>query len=174
MKQHAKMDMTKALGDGMLAVLRGLTACVGQDELKFEQAIGQGGSVFLGTVLDKYKFVTVNLERNVIGAAGAASLSAALPGCAALQTLDLHFNDIGDSGAASLSAALPGCAALQTLDLGSNRIGAAGAASLSAALPGCAALQTLILQYNGIGKERSPANLTLRYQSNNLQYSTCT
>ena len=61
-KQHAKLEMTKELGDGMLAVLRGLTACVGQDELKFEQQIGQGGAVFLGTVLDKYKFVTVNLK----------------------------------------------------------------------------------------------------------------
>ena len=86
-----------------------------------------------------------------IGGAGAASLSAALPGFTALQTLDLRGIYIGDAGAASLSAALPGCTALQTLDLEANRIGPAGAASLSAALPGCAALQTLTLGGNDIG-----------------------
>ena len=102
----------------------------------------------------------INLSCNSIGDAGAASLSAALPGFAALQTLVLGGNSIGATGAASLSTALPGCATLQTLHLGDNNIGAEGASSLSAALPGCAALQTLILQYNGIGKERSPANLT--------------
>ena len=90
----------------------------------------------------------INLNNCHIGAEGAASLSSALPGCAALLRLNLELNDIGDAGAASLSAALPGCAALQTLYLSDNDIGAAGAASLSAALPGCAALQTLDLTSN--------------------------
>ena len=93
----------------------------------------------------------INLDDRCIGAAGAACLSAALPGCAALQTLDLAFNNISAAGTASLSAALPGCSALQTLELGLNSIGAAGAASLSAALPNCTTLQTLRLGSNDIG-----------------------
>ena len=36
------------------------------------------------------------MGNNHNGAAGAASLSAALPGCAALQTLILQYNGIGE------------------------------------------------------------------------------
>ena len=48
---------------------------------------------------------TLNLDSNRIGAAGAASLSAALPGCTALETLHLGSNGIDEEGAASLKSA---------------------------------------------------------------------
>lgn len=47
-----------------------------------------------------------------------------------LKTLDLGGNNITEKGAESLSAALKGHAALETLELGSNPLGAAGTQKL--------------------------------------------
>ena len=65
-----------------------------------------------------------------MGAAGAASLAAALENNATLQTLGLGRDEVGAAGAASLASALEKNATLQVLNLGDNEVGDAGAASL--------------------------------------------
>jgi len=121
-------------GDGKSHFLHHLNGCNGK--------LGVGS---LGAITE------LNLVRNGVGDAGAASLASALEKNVTLQRLNLGGNDVGDAGAASLASALEKNATLQTLELGGNGVGDAGAASLASALEKNATLQRLNLYGNGVG-----------------------
>jgi len=99
---------------------------------------------------------TLDLNRNLIGDAGACALAEALP--RALTALKLANNSIGDAGSRALSKALP--RALKELDLGNNLIGAAGMRALAEALPRAPALKELILDGDPIGAAAKTALCT--------------
>jgi Ran GTPase-activating protein (RanGAP) involved in mRNA processing and transport len=88
--------------------------------------------------------------RSSIGAAGAASISAALKQNSALTKLTLVNCKITPDGAASISGALVYNSSLTTLNLEGNLIGDTGAACLSAALEHNSTLTDLNLSSNNI------------------------
>jgi len=78
--------------------------------------------------------ISLDLERNRIGAKGAKAIAAALSS-AVLTDLNLRFNSLGAAVAKAIAEALgSGRAALKTLDLAANDIGPKGAKALATAL----------------------------------------
>ncbi|XP_068731107.1 NLR family CARD domain-containing protein 3-like [Montipora capricornis] len=94
---------------------------------------------------------TLNLSRNLVGDAGAESLSEALKVNTCLTTLYLRNNEVGDAGAESLSEALKVNTCLTTLNVSWNKVGVTGAKSLSEALKVNTCLTTLDLSFNQVG-----------------------
>ena len=92
---------------------------------------------------------TLNLENNVIGAAGAGSLAGMLGKCPSLATLNLGGNNIGPEGTQSLAPVLGQCSCLAELDLANNGIGAEGAEVLASVL----AQPSLLVKLNFRGND---------------------
>ena len=105
----------------------------------------------LSELLNETSLTQLDLRRNGIGDAFAASLSEALTANSSLTNLNLSGNSIGAVGAASLCQALTANSSLTNLDLSYNSIGAVGAASLCQALTANSSLTNLDLSYNSIG-----------------------
>ena len=115
-------------------------------------SIGDAFAASLSEALTRNSSLTnLDLSYNSIGAVGAASLSQALTANSSLTNLDLSVNSIGAVGAASLFQALTANSSLTNLDLRGNSIDAVGAASLSQALTANSSLTNLDLSYNSIG-----------------------
>ena len=80
------------------------------------------------------RLVSLDLSRNGLGAAGAASLAPALSAMTQLTSLALLKNDLGAAGAASLAPALSTLTQLTKLNLGHNGLRAASLAPVLATL----------------------------------------
>ena len=93
----------------------------------------------------KPSLTQLNLEKTMLGDAGAITLLPKLP--STLRALNLRCSKISDSGAFALAAALSvNLCNIEQLDLGDNRlIGDIGLGSLAPALLGCEDLQVLCL-----------------------------
>mmetsp|Transcript_39430 Transcript_39430/g.91449 ORF Transcript_39430/g.91449 Transcript_39430/m.91449 type:complete len:530 (+) Transcript_39430:70-1659(+) len=95
------------------------------------------------------------LDSNRLDSEASLALAAALPQCAALETLHLYGNQLGKGteAFAELATALAACPALKVVWLGNNGLGSEGAAALADALPQLSALRTLGLAGNNLGQD---------------------
>ena len=93
----------------------------------------------------------LNLNRNMIGNVGAASLAKAFPTMPNLEALGLNSNQIGDEGAEALARGLASLPNLQHLHLDSNQIGDGGVEALAKVFHSLPELRQLWLSYNNIG-----------------------
>jgi Ran GTPase-activating protein (RanGAP) involved in mRNA processing and transport len=111
---------------------------------------GDGGIGHLSAHLpDCCALQSLDLSCNKFRATGAWRLAWALP--TSLRILNICNNDIGDEGARHLSGALPHCDALEDLDLTSTGIGDEGAGLLAEILPRCSSLRILSLSHTMMG-----------------------
>ncbi|KAL1520434.1 hypothetical protein AB1Y20_022017 [Prymnesium parvum] len=92
------------------------------------------------------RLVTLDLNRNNIGAEGAAHIAEALKTNATLTSIHLYGNKIGAEGAAHIAEALKTNTTLTSLDLYGNNIGAEGAAHIAEALKTNATLTSFNLK----------------------------
>ncbi|CAM9904207.1 unnamed protein product, partial [Choristocarpus tenellus] len=99
------------------------------------------------------------LDRNCIGADGAAALANMLKVNRTVRTLSLEWNGIGTSlqGVESLARALQVNCSLTSLVLCNNKITAQGAYVLAQALRGNCTLKELDLRWNEIGNSGARA-----------------
>jgi Ran GTPase-activating protein (RanGAP) involved in mRNA processing and transport len=99
----------------------------------------------------------LHIGSNLIGAAGATALAAALQVNTSLRELYAEDNLFGADGAAALGIALCHNKTLTALDVSGCRIAAAGAAAIAAALVENVALTELFMGGNAIGDEGAAA-----------------
>ena len=95
----------------------------------------------------------LNLNGNLIEAAGLARLAGVLGQFSALSFLDLGTNNLEYAGAKILAGLLAQCTALTHLSLEDNRIGAAGAARIVQVLAQRPPLVSLDFSLNGLGAD---------------------
>ena len=95
--------------------------------------------------------LSLRLDDNRFGDAGAASLAAALPKLPRLFKLALDGNRVTESGMAAFLGALPAAPKLRVLLVYGNTVGDAGARALAGALPSLPELELLRLDDAGIG-----------------------
>jgi Ran GTPase-activating protein 1 len=95
----------------------------------------------------------VNVSDNNFGAAGAASLAAALRSMRRIEELVLRDTALCDGGVAAVCGALVEGAGrrLQVLDLSGNEMTADGARALRKCLQGCPVLRVLMVEDNELG-----------------------
>ena len=132
------------LGDGGAAAvcdaLAGTAPGLATLELSGNEITEGGMGAVAACAAAKVQLVTLGLEENEIGSAGARVLAAALasasmaPAAATLAHLSLGSNEMGSGGALAVARALGGFSALSSLGLNGNMFSAARLAQLRAVL----------------------------------------
>lgn len=114
--------------------------------------IGPAGATSLSSALSKNATLTrISLTSNVLGDSGAGAIARALKSNNTLRSLDLEENGIGQQGATALAEALVTNRGLESLHLSENPFGDAGAVSLGNSLSLNSTLVTMWLGGNNIG-----------------------
>lgn len=115
--------------------------------------LGNAGAAAVGRALPSMRLERLYIDRNHIGDPGAMAIADGLKASATLRFLNLGSNRIGDEAAASIGDAISTSSMVRTLYLYANRLGDVGCSRIGEALGSSASLRTVDLSHNEIGRE---------------------